>query len=487
MNRRTFLAGTAGVGLLPGCSAVSLPGGDADRSPFGVDSPDDSNDGDEPDFPGIDDDPTVVDFETAPLTAVVASGPFVNRFGLSIDFVEPATPDSPARLAAVLENGRSYDRTIETRRLPLFDDPPSARNDEREWIYLAPTAETDVAETLPDYHRDEEGRWRVEDVEGDWFPETITLGPDERLTAEFVLLGHHDRGESAIGPGRYRFASGDGAFTIAVWPTGEPGPDGESRFAEAMPGLPDAEQTAWYHEATPETEVSLRPSTEAVDAPGRIGFELINHGRTTMAGNPYYWRLYKLVEDEWYPIHPWMWTLPLSHLRPGDRDETTLHVFHGESVPCEDARVVDHLGGGRYAYAVGYRRDGETHAAAFDFEAPGLAISPEADAEVDDRGETVAVRLPNYDDARRPATITVTRSDADPDAVDDRLLPEQLPRQPFRGFRNAFPLFEDGVTTVRVKTDRWTALQPFDDESGNRRTILYDGRVFDATGAIEDE
>ncbi|WP_312909637.1 hypothetical protein [Natronosalvus caseinilyticus] len=505
MNRRAFIgAAVGGSALLAGCTqllsgetpsrSVGEPDGDGDGNGDIGENDDadgdggENGDGDGPGFPN--ETVTVVDFETARLTAAVVGGRLTtdDRLAARIDFLEPATPDSPARLRAEVTNNQPYEQTFAARRLVVLDDPPVGQSSDRNAIYLAPVEGHPLAESIPGYARDENGRWRLEDVRDDWFPDTLTLEAEETVTGVYHLLGHHLADEPSIRAGRYRFGWREGGFEVAVWSTDEPGPDRASQFAgESVADLPDAETIRWYHEATPTTEASLEPDTERIEAPGKLEFTLVNHSREAMGGNPYQWRLYKSVDGEWLPVYPWAWNAPYATRGPGAVDETTLQCYHGDPVPCEGSRTVGHLGGGRYAYSVGYSLDEETHAAMFDLEAPDLDVGLEADADVEDGWEEAVVTLPNYADARKPATFTVTRVDA---KAEDRLIPEQLPRRPFRAFRNALPLFfdedRDGIERVRVRTDRGTALGPFGYEEGEVRTVEFDGRTFEARGQLED-
>ena len=490
MDRRNFLAGTTGAAaLLAGCSTGFATDDDEDgddANPNG--SAEESNDGGNPTLPdGPEASPTVVDFKTASLTATVADDHVstADRLRVSLDFVEPATPDGPARLAAAVYNGKSFEQTFRLRRTLVFDDPARARNDDRDSIYLVPTEATPPAETVPDLTRDEKGRWRVASLRDEWYPKTWTLGPDEELTAELALAAHPDEGNSPIVPGRYEFARRGNAVAIAVWPTDEPGPDGDSGFADAdPPTLPNEDgEMAWYHQAGPGTETYLEPSAEAIEAPGTIEFAFVNRSREAASGNPGYWRLYKLLDDEWYPVAPWEWVQPLEHVGPGSVRERRLHCYHGDPIETTEARTVGHLGGGRYAFAVGYAVADETHAAMFDLEAPELSVGAEEDATVADEGDRIVVELPNYEGARRPATFTATRTDE----AGERLLPEQLPRRPQRAFRNSLALFEPGVERVEVKTDRGTALRPFGYEENETRPVEYRGEAFEVTGVLEPD
>ncbi|TYT63802.1 hypothetical protein [Natrialba swarupiae] len=503
MNRRHFLVTAAGSALLAGCSALEDPDAEAERPPFQVDDPGESATDEDADadagksaFPF--DEPSTVDFETAPLTATVVGGRVSTDDGLSarLEFAEPATADSPATLVSTVRNDRPYEQTFQPRRLLILDDPTTGRTADNDSVYLAPAADHPLAETEPGYYRDDDGRWRLERVGDDWFPDRLTLDAEQEVVGEYYLLGHHHHDRPPIEANRYEFSWREGSFEIVCWPTDEPGPAGDSRFVgEVPPGFPEPDdEVRWYHDATPETPVFLEPSAESVTAPAKIEFDLVNHGRESLSGNPYYWRLYKLVDDRWFPVDPWEFPLPLGSVQPGDVDETELFLYDGDPVDRQGSRTVGHLGGGQYAYAVGYSVGPETYAARFDLEAPKLVVEPEDDVAIDDEGDRIVVRLPNYGDARRPATVTVSRLESEPDpadsdetAVDERLVAEQLPRRPFRALRNSLPLFEDGVERVVVETDRGTALRRFDYEEGERLTFAYDGDAFEASGSLEEE
>ncbi|WP_252699965.1 hypothetical protein [Natronosalvus vescus] len=523
MRRRRFLAGMAGASAtLAGCTALGNGDDPSDRAPYGSADPDWIDDGDDVDANGDEeppddegsegptvslfDEPTVVDFETAPLTAAVIDGSTFTADGLAVavDFERPATAASPATLTATVANQHSFEQTFRSRRLPGLDSPTMLRrrDPDRHVVFLAPTPEHPFAETTPTYDRDENGRWRLESTTGEWFPETITLDPEETVVGEYVLLGHPDSTEPAIGAGRYRIGRGDGGFTIACWSSERPGPETTSTFeGVTVPSLPDDQPdpsvpetgesdentgTRWFHEATPETAVFLEADTESITAPGSITFSLVNHGRDTLQGNPYHWRLYKLVDGRWLPIEPWGWPMPMGRLSPGDVHESTLACYAGEPVACDHARSVGHLGGGRYAYTAGYSGGAESnaHAAIFDLEAPAVAVDLEDDAVVDRRDEKTVVTLPEYGEGRQPATMTVTHSSDDPD---QQLLPEQLYRQPFRSLRNTLPAFESGVQTVHLRADRNVVGQPFREADTDAHTIRYEDTVFEVSWSLEDE
>ncbi|OIB55597.1 hypothetical protein [Natrialba sp. SSL1] len=526
-SRRRFLQTAAGgLALLAGCADLGQTDDEPDRDPAQVGSnPDVNADADDDvtiGWPTAD--VTVVDFETAPLTAVVTGSVRTeDGLGATLDFDEPATASSPATLSGVVTNHHDYEQTFDPTRLVVLDDPPASRSsgDANDAVYLVPTAEHPLAETVPSSSQDD-GRWRVDTVHGDWYPETLTLEPGERLECEYHLLGHHERASQPIEAGRYEFSAQESGFAVAVWPTDAPGPDGDSQFSGTdVPALPEsldeegteAADLHWYHEATPETPVYLEPDQEAVTAPARIEFDLVNHSDEFLSGNPHRWRLSKLVAGEWHRIAPDVTPDPLSWVAPGTVTTSTLDLYDGRPIDRDRSRTVGYLGGGRYAYSVGYSADDETHAALFDLDASPLAVELESDAIVDDAGNGTAadrvVRLPNYEDARRPATLTVTRvgSGSTPDAdastdtepqtgdastdtdtdTDAHLIPEQLPRRRFRSFRNTLPLFDDdGIDRVVLETDRGTALRWFGYEEATR-TVSYKGTVFEVTGALESD
>lgn len=495
MQRRTFVASlAAGSAALAGCGGLS----EEDLPEQGTDGTGDQNNA--PDTGGKDDDvwqdrdeladkimtePVVVTFETARVSASVPNGSIRTNDGIrvTLDFETGATADAPATLVATVVNSASFEQTVHARRLLVLEDTPRGRTDDRDPVYLAPTEDHPLAETVPEYERDNEGRWRVRETRRDWFPRTITLEPDAGLVARYHLLASPDHDDPPIGPGQYRFHWRDSSLEIAVWDTDHPGPDGESRFAGAdPPALEDEAEMAWYHDAMPETALSLRPGVETVELPASIDFELVNHGCESASGNPYFWRIHKLVEGEWFPVYPWEWSLPLHTVHPGQRDESTLGLYHDDPVQCRGTRTVGRLGGGRYAYEVGYDVDGETHAAMFDVDAPELTVDLEAEATIVEDGTATVVELPNHVDARQPAAFVVERADAT--AIDRQFIPEQLSRRPFRGYRNALPLFEGGVERVAVRTDRGTALRPLKYEKTAERTVAYRGQTYRVTGEL---
>jgi hypothetical protein len=147
---------------------------------------------------------------------------------------------------------------------------------------------------------------------------------------------------------------------------------------------------------------------------------------------------------------------------------------------CEDGRGVGHLGGGRYAYRVGFGREGETHAALFDLKTPAVEPSPDDDVEIERDGDEVVVTTPlwNHDEHPPDAELVFERTDRDPDR---RLVAEQLFRRPLRGYRNALPLFEDGVERIVLRADRHVVGDTVDyDEL--EATVAYGGETVRVQG-----
>lgn len=196
----------------------------------------------------------------------------------------------------------------------------------------------------------------------------------------------------------------------------------------------------------------LRPSAEQADLPTKIDFTLVNHSRDAVSGNPYFWRLWKEVDDKWFHIAPYGWPLPLVRIPPGGRNESTLAAFSAHPVDCDDAREVGYLGGGRYAYEIGIGREDVTHAALLGFEAPSVTIEPTDGLEVSRDGAEVRVNWPRRDDEVPGATLTLTRADA----AEHRLIPEQVMQSRNVALRNTLPFLDADVDRVRLVTDRNT-------------------------------
>ncbi|MFT4885731.1 MAG: hypothetical protein ACI8U4_003258, partial [Natronomonas sp.] len=387
MNRRGFLA-TTGIALFSGCTFDN-----SGRKTPTTDTPTDGPTETPTESPAASDEPPVsaedlrerrvVDFETVPLTAAVFGSRSINdRVRTTYGISEPATDDSPAVVHALVRNNNSFEQTFHLRRVPGFWDPPSTHREAESGdrsgpVYLAPTENHDLAKSAPEVTQDDSGHWRLASSNREWLPETVTLAPDEAILGEYYLVGSDDTSNEPLGVGRYEFLYQGEGFTISVWDTESPGPTEDSAHAGAeVPELPMGESTAWYHEADASTAVYLQPSAEKVEAPACIEFELHNRSYERLSGNPYDWTLFKLVDGEWFRIDPWAIPQPLAYVQPGETDHSELSLFHSDAMACNEGRSAGYLGGGRYAYRVGYSRDEETQAALFDLDAPGVSPKP---------------------------------------------------------------------------------------------------------------
>lgn len=508
MNRRRLLALFAGGSAsLAGCSAL---GGDGDDdpgvTPYDVPRGTDDRATDEPtgtpertpgdggaDGLGA---ATVAALETGPRTVALPAryrGPDGGE--VRIELRSTATADGPLTVRGTLRNGNDWPNTFRLRALPPFGDPygrpPAdgeyARSDS---LVFAPVAESDLVESVPGRERGREGYWRLTET-GTWLPDALRLAADESVSADFAVLGHPD-GEGRP-PGRYRWRGGDRPFAATVWDSAAPGPDDGSRFGEtAAPALPGGD-VRWYHEADAAATSYLEPSRERVSLPARVEFTLYNHGRDPLGGNPYDWRLSKFDGGTWFRVAPWEIPAPYTAIPPGGTESWAFGLFGGESPAFPESEDVGHLGGGRYALRVGFsrERDGEDtpsgHAALLEVEAPPVDVVPTDDATVVGAEDgTVTVRSERHGDGR-PATLTVARASGDA----DRVIPEQVLRERFRGLRNSLPYFDrsaprgDGrVERVRLRTDERTAGRVVRRGGGGetaRFRFRFDGATYEAT------
>ncbi|MDZ7700919.1 MAG: hypothetical protein U5J98_01990 [Halobacteriales archaeon] len=481
MQRRALL-GALGTTLAAGCATIG-PGAE-EPSPSPAPVPTDSPSA-EPPASGSPTDPapsdrawSLVEFDTLPVTASLVDTHARTDDGgeLELRFVRTATADHPATVRGVFRNANPFANTFELRGLPLFRNVPTAwpggrpRDGEftyRDELVLAPTDGHELAETVPDRERADDGRWRLAgEVDGPWFPDTYRLAAGESFAVEYALVGRREG--TGFPRARYQFEGYDGrSVTVAVWSTDEPGPEGRSRFAGAdPPALPEAESMAWAHDAAPSTVTYLRPTVERAELPAKLAFTFVNHSRGTVSGNPYFWRLWKRVDGRWFHVAPWGWPMPLLMLPPGGTRETSLAAFAGEAIDC-DSRTVGHLGGGRYAYEVGLGREGTTHAALLDLEAPAATIEPTDGLDVTRDGDVVRVRWPRHGDEVPAATLELRRADAS----DARLIPEQVMQARNAALRNTLPLLEESIEQVTLVTDRNTV-------SRGARTSGYEDGTF---------
>lgn len=465
MHRRSVLAllgavGTAGCSTVMDSSGASTPSSTpTDESPT---PPDET--AEDPDDDLVGSSWSLVEFETVPVTVSVPRTEHRFRDGarVALQFARTATADGPALLRGSLTNANDYENTFELTGLPLFSSVPTAwpggRPREEQYSYrdelvLAPTGNHDVAAAEPVVVATD-GRWRLaEEIDGPWLPERLRLGAGESVQFEYALVGRKE-GEG-FPRARYHFdgsAEGD-EVVVAVWDTARPGPAEPSLFEGAdVDPLPDVDDLVWSHEADASSTGYLQPSRESVELPARVEFEYVNHGREQASGNPYFWRLWKHVDGEWFHIAPWVWPLPITTVAPGGRESWSLAAFPEQVVACDDATEVGYLGGGRYAFEVGIGRGTRSHAALLSVEAPPVSVEPVDGLVVERDGTTVRVEWPRREGEVERATLTVTSESG----AEGRLLPEQVMRQPNAALRNTLPFFEGDVEDVVLETDRNT-------------------------------
>lgn len=467
MRRRALLA-ALGTSLAAGCTSFGPGRSEPTPSPAPVpsDSPahtDRSPSGTPGDSEGPDRSWSLVEFETLPLTVSLTGTHPRTDDGAEIElaFVRTATADHPATVRGVFRNANPFANTFDLRGLPLFRNVPTAwpggrpRDDAytyRDELVLAPAAGHDLAETVPDRSLADDGRWRLTDeVAGPWFPDTHRLDAGESFRIAYALVGRREG--SGFPRGRYQFEGYDGrSVTFDVWSTGEPGPEESSRLAGAEPPpLPESASMAWAHEATPSSATYLRPSAERAALPAKLDFTFVNHSRQRVDGNPYFWRLWKLVDGQWFHVAPWGWPLPLLMLPPGGTSESTLAAFPDDPIDC-DGRSVGHLGGGRYAYEIGMGREGITHAALLDFEAPAMSVAPTDGLEVTGDGAHVRVEWPRREDEVPPAQLSLSRTAS----ADERLIGEQVMQPRNAALRNTLAFMTPETERVTLVTDRNT-------------------------------
>jgi hypothetical protein len=474
MNRRRFLA-TAGVSLLGGCAFR-----ETDETPTGTPTPvsqgtptteatvtpasDGAGSGSVVTRVRAAD--RIVEFETAPLTAsLVGRSRTQTADGLKFHYslVEPETPDSPAVVWAAIENAQAYEQIFRPDRVPGFDGSAT----------IVPTENHDLLGYSVGVTRGDDGRWRRNADLREWREDPVIIGAGGVVFGEYHLVAG-----DPITPGRYdNGPSGDVRFTVTVWPTDAPGPDGESAFeGRSVPEPPFGGPVVWYHEADAGTEVYLEPSTERVTAPGRVEFTLRNYARqrVSISDGP----LFKLVEGSWYRVKSG--GVGAIEVEPGETATTTLGLFDGPST-TDKYWYVGHLGGGRYAYIINRGGQERRCAAMFDLEAPAVSPGLEEGVDVERDGEEVVVTTPEWNDADKHSPrseLIVERTDRD---ADRRVVAEQLFRRRFRAYRNTLPAFEAGVERVVLRTD-WSTVDETAGLDDLELTVAYDGERFHVEG-----
>jgi hypothetical protein len=307
--------------------------------------------------------------------------------------------------------------------------------------------------------------------------------------------------------GTYEFRGDDETVRIAVWNTGSPGPEGESRFAgREVPPLPnrtevDEERAVqWYHEADASTAATLRPETERLDLDGAMNFELVYNARESSGCG--HWNVYKLVGGEWFHVGPTFHTADCRSIAPGSRMDWTLRAFNGRPVRCGCADGLSgcasgltrgYLGPGVYGVVTGYGHPADETGALVELEGEPVAIEPTEDATIERDGAEVVVTTGNYGDGEDPpdATLVVERSGDGADGNDpDHVIAEQLMASESSygrssALRNAVSVFEDAVERVEVRSDEYDVEDAVGREGSHRR-IEVRGRIYELTAEFDE-
>jgi hypothetical protein len=434
---------------------------------------------------------SVVELETGPRTYAFAPTRQRTDDGVEVAlwFDRTATADHPARLRGYLENRDDYANPVDVEWIPavgrVHGRQPSGYDHEAS-LHFAPTANNDLAETVPEVVRDESGYWRVEDL-GPWMSETVPLDAGERVELEYVLVGEPRM------PGRptgtYEFRGRDEDARVAVWDTTSPGPEAESRFAgRSVPALPGESSVQWFHDADESAEVFVRPERERAELDARVEFEVVNHSHESVGCG--HWNLHKLVDGEWFRVAPSLHLSDCRSLAPGARQSWSLRAFNNEAVPagetgggCRDGVTRGYLGGGEYAVVAGYGHPADESAALVELVGDPVEVVPTEDATVEVDGDAATVTTSQHGDGEDPpdATFTLTRvADAD-----ERLIAEQLmDLGPFssagRGLWNAVAAATEGAERVVVRTDERDADGAVGFEEGPRR-FTFRGQAYEVT------
>lgn len=379
----------------------------------------------------------------------------------TVGFLEPATENQPAQVGVELYNRTDEELTVVLGQFPGFvtlssDLPRVPGTDdlaaEDDGLVLAPLSTHDLTDDGTNLTRDEEGYWQLA---GDLaeLPGEESLAPDEVLRGVYGLVGRRDA--TGRPPGVYRFGTEDDALSVAVWNSEEPGPTGESRFADrevpifapSPPLVPreaeDAQNVGWYHAADVGTRTYVRPSAEVAEGPGSFSFTFVNHSPEEVSCG--HWQLAKLVDGEWFGLGPFLHTADCRVVGPGGWKTWTLETARGES-------RFGTLGGGLYAAVAGYGVDTDHTGALVELDRAAALVQRTRDATTDRTDGTVTVRTEYADgtDHSEPAVLVLTRSTT---AEAGRVIAEQVTHPRFRALRNALAPMAADVDTVRVLTD----------------------------------
>jgi hypothetical protein len=378
-------------------------------------------------------------------------------------FAETATADNPARVRAKLTNAGGTANTVRLDEHPPFSRSPRFSPLDGDGVgpangdfdlYFAPLPDQSLPTAAPATERGPDGVWRLSSSPTEpWFPDTHRLDAGESVTVEFAVVGEAS-GSGSFEEANYEhpFDGGDDVLTLAAWNRETPGPESESRFAgESFPAPSGDDETgessvAWFHEATEEQSVYLRPSEEATELPETLTFSLVNRAEEPATGNPYDRTLYKLVDGEWQKLQPRAYPLPMGWVSPGDVEEYVLRASNDGTLPGSEGIDAGYLGGGTYAFEVGMSVESRTHAAVFELDAPSPTVEPSDAVSTMREDGVVTVTDERWERASGRGVVTVSRAEATGRVVS----PELAARR--HGYRNTLPFFEDGVEEVHLRT-----------------------------------
>jgi hypothetical protein len=496
MRRRTLLTGlSAGIGALAGCSTV-LSGSSDTPTTTPTEQPTDSptptseapDETEEWELGAA----SIIDLDTATRTYALAPLRYRSDDGADIRlrFSSTATADGPATVEAMLTNENSFENTFRLEWTPpfgrLFSDTPHPMGDRggehtyRVGLIFAPTANHDLVDDPPALKRAADGYWRPVGDTTPELPDQVRLAPDETIRGEYALVGRAEGAGRGRPPGVYEFSrAGERPLRVTVWNTDSPGPATDSRFAGAsIPALPGDSDTAWFHNADASTPTFVRPSIEQTALPARVEFTFLNRSRTpTSCGH---WNFYKVQDDEWFHLGPFIHTSDCRVVSPGDTMTWTLRAATGEMAPCE-AQEYPFLGGGRYAAVAGYGHTTAQSAALVEFDAPAVSVVPTDDVTTERDSGTVTATSDRWQSA--PDTESRSRTHLvleRVDTADRQLIAEQVMRRRNRGYRNTLAFVAPDVERVVLRTDDRTADWTVGYDDGTSR-LQYEGQAYRIT------
>ncbi|GAA0231095.1 hypothetical protein GCM10009000_053070 [Halobacterium noricense] len=218
----------------------------------------------------------------------------------------------------------------------------------------------------------------------------------------------------------------------------------------------DVKRVVCYEDADSETNLLMTPSKERAELPNdAISFTLSNETGTRFTTNYYHWRVWKLVDGEWFYIAPRVVPEPAMMLQSGGShtwnltiDNATLGGRIDGAQGTEDITLPG-VGGGTYAFGISGWFEGQEYdngtgvATRFELVGDSLSLTPTDDLrEVGRDSEEKHVRADETN-----ATYLATRVEK-PDGGTVRKIPEQAIR--IAPIRNLLASFEDGISQVRL-------------------------------------